>query len=233
MSAGGGKQRSNAHQRCAHACTVSIQTVRMAAALLKPTTMMPLPRPVSASAVLPSSSPAAPGTWIPNSDVCCTVAGGRSVREWRNFRAAGPSCGARVLGAEARRRPRTTNLHHVWGLRATWPGAACERRWRPGPARARHAPGARTCAAWRRRRPASLEAKQRLRCGAACAARPATRAGAAQSASRYEAAVPVARWPRASPSRAAPAAAGAVRRQNLPTCRQAAAPRPRRHAPAP
>lgn len=63
----------------------------MAAAPLNPTTMMPLPRPVSASAVLPSSSPAAPGTLIPNSDECCTVAGAASARVRAAFEASGSS----------------------------------------------------------------------------------------------------------------------------------------------
>jgi hypothetical protein len=211
----------------------------MAAAPLNPTTMMPLPRPVSASAVLPSSSPAAPGTLIPNSDECCTVAGAASARVRAAFEASGssstPGCLRPRGAAQATQTKRWQFLHHAWGLHATLPGAACVRRRLPGPARARHAPGGRRCAARRCRRPASHEARQSPCRGAACSACPANRAGAAHSASRCAAAAPAASWPRASPSRAAPAVAGAVHRQTpLPShSAQAAAPSPRRRAPAP
>ena len=71
--------------------------------------MMPLPNPVIACAVLPSSSPAAPGTLMPNNDVCCATRGAPRQRAAR--RASGAAL-ARIL-------------HRAWGLRVACPGAAC------------------------------------------------------------------------------------------------------------
>jgi hypothetical protein len=118
----------------------------MAAAPLNPTTMMPLPRPVSASAVLPSSSPAAPGTLIPNSDECCTVAGAASARVRAAFEASGssstPGCLRPRGAAQATQTKRWQFLHPRVGFarNAAWrrlcaspaagPSAGTPRAWR-------------------------------------------------------------------------------------------------------
>ncbi len=72
---------------------MSIQTERIAAAPLKPTTMMPLPSPATPS----SSCPAAPGMLMPNSEPGCGRGDGAACQA---LRATGV-CGKRRAGVPA------------------------------------------------------------------------------------------------------------------------------------